>query len=193
MSLIIDDTLASQLHHLALDHFHALERQDATIASHVLREDYVNEMAVDEPPACRRPGVPGFMATAAWLHLAFPDLAFAVEHVISDAQQTVARVRMTGTQTGPFVVFPAHRRPTTFPPTGRTLDVRQVHVFRHDGHRHTGHLAVREDLPMMTQLGHLPPSPPAMLRFARASVTGAARRAVHTAVAVSERAAQEPN
>lgn len=183
MRLIIDDPLAGQLHRLALDHFRALEQQDATIASRVLREDYVNDMAVDEPPACKRPGVPGFMATAAWLHLAFPDLAFAVEHVISDAQQTVARVRMTGTQSGPFVVFRADGRPTAFPPTGRTFDVRQVHVFRHDGHRHTGHVAVREDLPMMTQLGHLPPTPPAMLRFAGAAVTGSARRAVRTAVA----------
>jgi hypothetical protein len=28
-------------------------------------------MAADEPPACARPGVPGFMATSAWLHVAW--------------------------------------------------------------------------------------------------------------------------
>lgn len=191
MSLVIDGVLADQLHALALNHFRALERQDAALASDVLREDYVNEMATDEPPACRRPGVPGFMATAAWLHLAFRDLAFAVEHVISDAEQTVARVRMTGTQTGPFVIFPGDERPTTFPPTHRAFDVRQIHVFRHDGRRHTGHLAVREDLPMMTQLGHLPPSGAAILRFARAAATGTGRRSARTAIAVSARAADE--
>lgn len=190
MSLVIAEEVADRLHGLAIDHFRALERQDERLAGRVLRPDYVNEMAVDEPPACALAGVPGFMATAAWLHLAFPDLAFDVEHIISDAQATVARVRMTGTQTGPFVIFPgSSRRPTVFPATGRAIAVRQVHVFRHDGERHAGHLAVREDLPMMTQLGHLPPSPAAILRFARAGVTGAAKRAARQALTVSQQAA----
>lgn len=189
MSLIIAADLASHLHTLALDHFVALERQDPALAGQVLRADYVNTMAADEPPACSRAGVPGLMATAAWLHLAFPDLAFEIEHIVSDTQQTVARVSMTGTQRGPFVVFPPGQRPMAFPPTGRAVEVRQVHVFSHDQQRHTSHLAVREDLPMMTQLGHLPPSPSVALRLARAGVTGASRRAVRQAAALAEQAA----
>ncbi len=74
MSLTIDETASQHLHRLALEHFRALEQQDLKLAAQVLRADYVNEMAADEPPACARPGVPGLMATAAWLHLAFPDL-----------------------------------------------------------------------------------------------------------------------
>ncbi len=109
--------------------------------------------------------------------------------VVSDAEQTLAQVRLTGTQHGPFVVFTPQQRPTAFPPTGRAVNVRQVHVFRHDGQEQTSHFAIREDLPMMTQLGHLPPSPSGLFRLARAGASGASRRAVHDAVQLSEQAA----
>ena len=55
---------ATELTRLA---FRALEAGDAALGRRVLTEDHVNHMAADEPPACRQPGAPGFLATSAWL------------------------------------------------------------------------------------------------------------------------------
>src|SRR6202022_735542 len=57
-------------------HFEAVARGDSQLAARCLTFEHVNHMAVGEPPACSLPGVPGFMATSAWLRLAFPDLPF---------------------------------------------------------------------------------------------------------------------
>jgi hypothetical protein len=48
---------------------------------------------------------------------------------------------------------------------------------------------VRDDLGMMTQLGHLPPSPTAMARILRWHLTGGHRRAVLEATMTAQRAA----
>lgn len=190
MSLTTED--ADRLAH---DHLTAMATGDVELAQRCLAAGHVNHMAAEEPPACAQPGVPGFLATSAWLRLAFSDLRFDVLHLVSEGEMTVAHVRMTGRQNGPFVVFPAGQPPVAFPPTGRALSVRQCHLFTVRGGRHVEHVAVRDDLGMMTQLGHLPPSPSAALRLARWHLTGAARRAVRTAVhaaAAAAEAAAEP-
>lgn len=174
---------------LARDHFTAMASGDIDLARRCLAPDHVNHMAAEEPPACAQPGVPGFLATSAWLRLAFADLRFDVLHLVSEEEMTAAHVRMTGRQEGPFVVFPAGKPPVAFPPTGRAISVRQCHLFTIRGDRHVEHIAVRDDLGMMTQLGHLPPSPSAALRLARWHITGAARRAVRTAVDTAAAAA----
>src|SRR5215468_5393073 len=157
---------------LATQHFAALVAGDAVIARQCIHPAHVNHMAADEPPACATPGVPGFLATSAWLRLAFSDISFEIIEIAAEADRTMAHVRMTAHQTGPFVVFPPHARPVVFAPTGQAFGVRQVHVFRHRDGQHGEHIAVRDDLGMMTQLGHLPPSPRAAGRMARAGLTG---------------------
>lgn len=174
---------------LARDHLTAIATGDMELARHCLAAGYINHMATEEPPACAEPGVPGLLATSAWLRLAFSDLSFEVLHLVSSDAMTVAHVRMTGRQDGPFVVFPVGQPPVAFPPTGRAVSVRQCHLFTVRGDRHVEHVAVRDDLGMMTQLGHLPPSPSAAFRLARWHITGAARRAVRTAVDTSAAAA----
>ena len=151
---------------LADQHFAALAAGDAALAARCIHPAHVNHMAADEPPACTTPGVAGFLATSAWLRLAFSDLSFEIIELTADADRTMAHVRLTGRQTGPFVVFPPGARPAVFAPTGRAFGVRQVHVFRHRAGRHGEHIAVRDDLSMMTQLGHLPPSPKVAWRMA---------------------------
>ena len=79
--------------------------------------------------------------------------------------------------------------PVVFAPTGLAFGARQVHVFRHRDGRHGEHIAVRDDLGMMTQLGHLPPSPRAAWRMARAALTGYRARAAREG-AESERLKQ---
>ena len=174
---------------LAGQHFAALAAGDAALAAACIHPANVNHMAADEPPACATPGVPGFLATSAWLRLAFSDLSFEIIELTADASRTMAHVRMSGRQTGPFVLFPPGARPVVFAPTGLAFGVRQVHVFRHRDGQHGEHIAVRDDLGMMTQLGHLPPSPRAAGRMARAALTGYRARAVRKAIQVSTDAA----
>jgi len=174
---------------LVEQHFAALVTGDAALAARCIHPSHVNHMAADEPPACAAPGVPGFVATSAWLRLAFGDLSFEIIELTADADRTMAHVRMSGRQTGPFVVFPPGVRPVVFAPTGLAFSVRQVHVFRHRDGRHGEHIAVRDDLGMMTQLGHLPPSPRAAWRMGRSALTGYRARAVRDAIRVSAEAA----
>jgi predicted ester cyclase len=146
-------------------------------------------MAADEPPACARPGGPGLMATSAWLHLAFPDLRFELIELAAEGDRAIAHLWMRGTQAGPFVVFPPGAKPAAFPPTGREFAVRHAHVIRFRDGLNSEHIAVRDDLGMMTQLGHLPPGPAAIARMTRFQLSGQAKRAVVHAIKVAHRAA----
>jgi predicted ester cyclase len=173
---------------LASAHFGAMETGDAALAAQAISPDHLNHEAADHPIASARRGLPGFMATSAWLRLAFSDLHFEILELVADPDVTIAHVSMSGRQSGPFVVFPPDGRPVAFPPTGRSFSVRQCHVFHRANGVHTEHAAVRDDLGMMTQLGHLPPSPAVIVRMVRWSVAGGRARAVRTAVAVAREA-----
>ena len=175
---------------LALLHLNAVATGSVDDARASIHPANVNHMAADEPPACARPGVAGLLATSAWLRLAFSDLRFEPIQVLTEGATTIAHVWMRACQTGPFVVFPPGMKPVAFPPTGRSFAVRQCHVFEIRDDLCAEHIAVRDDLGMMTQLGHLPPGPAAMARMARWNLSGGARKAVAAAVSVSEAAAR---
>jgi ketosteroid isomerase-like protein len=174
---------------LVRQHFDALATGSLDAARSCIHPGNVNHMAADEPPACAQPGPAGFLATSAWLRMAFSPLTFEVIELAGDAERTITHVWMRGRQTGPFVVFPHGSKPVAFPPTGREFAVRHCHVFRLRDGLHGEHIAVRDDLGMMTQLGHLPPSPAVAARMARWAVSGRSRRAIAQAVAVSAAAA----
>lgn len=169
--------------------FAALENHDAALATASVHPAHVNHMAADEPPACARPGVPGFMATSAWLHGAFARLRFEPIEMTAAGDRAIAHVWMRGKQAAPFVIFPPDGRPVAFPPTGREFAVRHCHVFRFRDGLVSEHIAVRDDLGMMTQLGHLPPGPAALARMAKFQLSGQARRAVAHAIKTAERGA----
>lgn len=169
--------------------FAALENDDAALAAACIHPAHVNHMAADEPPACAQPGVPGFMATSAWLHSAFGELRFELIELAAADDRAIAHVWMRGRQAGPFVIFPSGGKPVAFPATGREFAVRHAHVFHVRDGLAADHIAVRDDLGMMTQLGHLPPGPPALARMARFQLGGGAKRAVADAIKTAERAA----
>lgn len=175
---------------LTLDEFAAISTGRAELAAACIHPENINRMSADEPPACARPGVPGAMATSAWLRLAFADLRFEPIDIVSDDERSVAHVWMYGRQTGPFVVYPPGKKPVSFPPTGRELAVRQCHIWGLRDGLHADHFAVRDDLGMMTQLGHLPPSPAAMLRMIQWHITGGHSRAVREATDAAQHAAE---
>lgn len=169
--------------------FTAIERGDAALAATCIHPEHINHMAADEPPACAVPGVPGLMATSAWLRLAFTGLSFEIIEMATEGDRSIVHVWMRGTQSGPFTVFPPGGKPVAFPPTGRAFAVRHCHVIRFRDGLSAEHIAVRDDLGMMTQLGHLPPSPAAVARMARFQLSGRAHRAVAEAVSAAELAA----
>ena len=175
---------------LARTEFEAMETGDLDLVRASIHPESVNHEAANEPPATQQPGPPGFLATSAWLRLAFSDLHFEIHDVLSEGPKSIAYVTMSGRQTGPFVVFPAGQAPVAFPPTGAAFSVRQCHMFTTKDGLHIEHAAVRDDLTMMTQLGHLPPSPRAMARMAGWVVRGGARRAIREAIAVSAEASR---
>ena len=179
---------ATELARLA---FRALETGDAALSRRVLTDDHVNHMAADEPSACREPGVPGFLATSAWLRLAFSELSFEELDVVAAGDQVVSHVRMLGIHTGPFVVFPPGGKPQVFPATGRRFSVRQFHLFRLADGRLAEHVAVRDDLGMMTQLGFIPPRPATAMRLLGLHLAGGARRSVREAVRRADQAARQ--
>lgn len=173
----------------ALEHFTGLTTGDSDLAGRSLHPAHVNHMAADEPPACSEPGLPGLMATSAWLRLAFADLRIEIIDIAAERDRILAHVCMRGRQHGPFVVFPPGGRPVSFPPTGREFAVRHCHVLRLRDGLFAEHIAVRDDLGMMTQLGHLPPTPAAMVRLAKWRISGAHGRAVANATTVAQQAA----
>jgi hypothetical protein len=67
--------------------------------------------------------------------------------------------------------------------------VEQIHRHEFRDGEVVGHLARRDDLGMMQQLGHLPPSPRSILRMLVWQLTGRARRAAAEAARVGEQAA----
>ncbi|GAA3383120.1 ester cyclase [Cryptosporangium minutisporangium] len=175
---------------LVLDQFTGTAAGDLATLQACTHPEFVNREAADEPPACAQLGVPGIWATSAWLRSAF-DLRIDPIEIQTRGDRVMAHVWMRGTQHGPFVVFPQRARPTAFPPTGRAFEVRQLHTFGVRDGLLVEHQAVRDDLGMMTQLGHLPPSPAALLRMARYTLSGQAGRAVKRAIEIAEHAARE--
>ena len=107
--------------------------------------DFVNHNAAPGTPE----GPEGQRQVAARLYEAFPDMRFEVEEVFTADHRVAVLGWMNGTQTGQF---------GPFPPNGKGFRVRQIHTFRFDDQRRlTEHLAVRDDVSMLRQLGHLPP------------------------------------
>jgi predicted ester cyclase len=87
-------------------------------------------------------------SAAEWLHAQFPDIRMRVEVTIAEGDLVACRVFTEGTNLGPLN--------GTIPPTGRRFTGWQHHWFRVADNKLAEHWAVREDLPMMMQLGVIP-------------------------------------
>ena len=106
-----------------------------------------------EPP----PGIPqtkeGVKQFFTMYFAAFPDLRMDAEDVLVSGDKGVARVRITGTNTGDFMGMPA---------TGKTIDIEAIDIVRFDdeglGVEHWG---TTDTMKMMQQLGVVPEGAPA--------------------------------
>lgn len=110
---------------------------DAVIAPHVVDHSL-------------RPGVPagleGIRAMATELRTAFPDLALHLEEYLEQGEMASAVLRVTGTQSGPYLGQP---------PTGRRMDITAIDVGRFVDGRCVEHWGVEDGLEMLVQLGIL--------------------------------------
>jgi hypothetical protein len=172
------------------DQYLAIATGDLGIARRAVSLDWHNREADDgEAPAARRGGPIGLAVTAAWLRSAFSDISFEEIERLTDGDVVISRVIFSARQTGPLVLFKDNRAATVFPPTGRTFAVEQIHRHELRNGEVISHLARRDDLGMMEQLGHLPPTPGSMFRMLTWRLTGRSRRAEVDAAAIGEQAA----
>lgn len=161
---------------IASDLFRVLETQDPELAARVVAPDNHNVTASASPAACQVPGPAGALASSAWLRFAFPDLSFVIEQTATGGDTVWLRLRMRGTHTGAFVRFEDGRATQVIPPTGRSIDVEQIHVVTVRDGQAVRHEALRDDLGMLEQLGVFPPGP-GVLGMAFWKLTGRAARA----------------
>ena len=85
---------------------------------------------------------------------AFPDLAFQVDSLIGEGDTVMCEVTLSGTHLGDFAMIPPLHGPT-LAPNGRKFRVKHIHRFRLKESKIVEHFAVRDDLGMFQQLGHL--------------------------------------
>jgi predicted ester cyclase len=135
----------------ALDSFRVIEDDDAALAERVVGAEFINREAEDDPEDVGRQerGPRGFLATARWLRAAFTGLRFEHQHVIAERDRVVVVTTMLGTHAGEF---------QKIAPTGRPIRQRQIHVFRLSEGRIVEHVAQRDDLGLLLQLGWRPPA-----------------------------------
>ena len=122
-------------------------RRNLAIAAEITSPDYV-EHGVAAMRTTREETSPdpveGLRNTVRWLTAAFPDLYITVDDLIAEGDKVFAHITMRGTHEGKF---------QGIAPTGRTFEARAMHLFRVRDGKAVEHWAVREDLPMLLQLG----------------------------------------
>ena len=85
---------------------------------------------------------------------AFPDLFFQIDSLVEEGDSVMCEVTLSGTHLGEFPLIPPLHGPT-LAPNGRKFTVKHIHRFRLKDARIVEHFAVRDDLAMFKQLGHL--------------------------------------
>lgn len=124
----------------------ALDRHDLDGAIALVSEDCVNHSAIPEAQ-----GAAGLRTIFSKFWKAVPDQRLAYEDLIAEGDRVACRVKVRGTQTGPFEMTRL-----SLPATGREFSTEQIHVYRIAGGKIVEHWAGRDDIGMLRQLGHLP-------------------------------------
>jgi predicted ester cyclase len=133
----------------AIESFRVVETEDAASAERIIDPDFVNVEAQDDPdqPERHLKGAPGFLATSRWLRQSFANLSFEILETLAEDDRVVVVAIMHGTHAGEF---------QSSLPTGKTIQQRQVHLFRLRAGRIVQHQAQRDDLGLLLQIGWRP-------------------------------------
>ncbi len=85
---------------------------------------------------------------------AFPDLHFTVDSMVAEGDLVMCEASFQGTHLGELQLIPPLGGPN-LPPSGKTFRVKHMLRFRLRDGKIVEHFAVRDDLGMFQQLGHL--------------------------------------
>jgi len=107
----------------------------------LLAPEYLNHTpSTPNPPR----GPSGLKPIITSFRVAFPDLRFTIEDIITTDEYAVARVVMRGTHRGDLFGIAA---------TGRSIEVNQINIERIERERIVEHWRVTDELALMRQLG----------------------------------------
>lgn len=131
---------------VAIASFRLIETGDSELAGRIIAPDFINREAEGDPDQTPRNlhGPAGFLATGLWLREAFADLRFEDLDAITEGERVAVQATMTGRHTGEF---------QGIQPTGKIFRQRQIHLFRLRGGKIIEHVAQRDDLGLLLQLG----------------------------------------
>lgn len=109
----------------------------------LLSSDYTNHTpSTPNPPR----GPNGLKPIVLAIRQAFPDLHYEIKDLIATKDRVVARVVMSGTQTGPLFGIP---------PTGKHIEVNQINIEAIEQGRIKDHWRVTDELTLMKQIGQV--------------------------------------
>lgn len=117
------------------------DKGNVDVADDVFAHDYVRH---DLRATDAAPGPEGQKAIARTFRAAFPDLRFEVDIVIAEGDFVAARWTARGTHTGPWGAVG---------PTGRSMRLSGVNIFRFESGRVAEIWNHRDDLGLQDQLG----------------------------------------
>jgi steroid delta-isomerase-like uncharacterized protein len=129
--------------HAVLGFYAVVSGADPSALDAVFAPDFAEHESVPGLPAGRE----GIKQWAAAFRSAFPDGNAAVEDMIEEGDTVVARARLTGTQSGPFLGIAAH---------GGRLDVEVIDIFRFAGGQVAEHWGAVNTALMLSQLSGMP-------------------------------------
>jgi steroid delta-isomerase-like uncharacterized protein len=85
---------------------------------------------------------------------AFPDLHFTVDSIVAEGDLVMCEASFQGTHLGELQLIPPLKGPS-LPANGKSFKVKHIQKFRLKDGKIVEHFAVRDDLGMFQQLGHL--------------------------------------
>ena len=135
---------------VVLESFRVLDTGDSVGADRIVAPDFINREADDDPDRPDRGlrGPAGVIATSRWLSETFSGLRFDLHEVVAEDERVVVVATITGTHAGTV---------QGIPPTHKRFQQRQFHLYRMRAGQIVDHLALRDDLGLLRQLGVLPP------------------------------------
>ena len=133
---------------VVLESFRVLETGDAVVADRIVAPDFINREADDDPDRPDRGlrGPAGLIATSRWLSETFSDLRFDLHEVVAEDERVIVMATMTGSHAGTVQgISPTHKR----------FQQSQFHLYRMRAGQIVEHVALRDDLGLLRQLGVL--------------------------------------
>ncbi len=123
-------------------------RGNLAVADEIVAADYVRHDPGDPFPAR---GPEDVKRIVTMLRTMLPDLQIHVESMVAEGDLVVSRYETTATDTAGYMGKPA---------TGKTIHAAAMQMFRFADGRIVESWAVRDDLGVLRQLGHVPPAAP---------------------------------